>query len=120
MSTDTDAKLIARVDAWVAAQCESWTGDRRIVAEEWRHKSRTTRTDGPDAGDRAAMGVILLALVRAAWGPTCSVVHVLDGGGWALITSGGALGLPELGKGFPTRFHRTYADGLVAALEAAP
>ena len=73
----------------------------------------------PDLDDRATLGC-LLALVRLAWGPTCSVVHVLDGNGWALITSGGALGLPELGKGHPTKFHRTYAEGLVAALEAAP
>jgi hypothetical protein len=73
----------------------------------------------PDLDDPATLGC-LLALVREAWGPTCSVIHVLDGNGWALCTSGGCLGLPDLRAGTGTRFHPDYAEALVAALEAAP
>ena len=115
MSTDTDAKLIARVDAWVAAQCESWTGDRRIVAEEWRHKSRTTRTDGPDAGDRAAMGGILLALVRLAWGDAVEieVTSLANGEGFIVIREDDV----DVWEGFG---FDSLAAALVAALEAAP
>ena len=90
-----------------------WVGGGKLEADDINDDAL------PDLDDPATIGC-LLALVREAWGPTCSVVHVLDGNGWALITSGGALGLPELGKGYPTRFHRTYAEGIVAALEAAP
>ena len=75
--------------------------------------------DELDLDDPGTLGC-LLALVRKAWGPRCNVVHWLDGGGWALRTNAGAFGLPDLRSGGPTKFYDTEAEGLVAALEAAP
>ena len=119
----SDLQVARGVDAALSEAPNGEPHTYVIDGDAFRHCDGVWGEDGDGAtADLDQPGTLggLLALVREVWGPTSSVVHVLDGDGWALCTSGGCLGLPDLKSGRGTQFHRSYAEALVAALEAAP
>jgi hypothetical protein len=105
-------EIVRRVDAWLARRPGSALSRRwSALASTWADQQISALPEDAEAS-AAAMGGVLLALVREAWGhPHTNACRTSDGRYWGVRCPGFG---GHMGTG------NTEAEALVEALEAAP